>query len=118
MQFTSGGTEGPRLDTAAAELLHLGDNVYGSLPSVSSARQAAEAFHQAGWRVRRSSETEYEVEHTFAELNLSPLEPVTFAGFVDPGRIDALHAALSALGLPYEVEFEAPDRTYGRDEGT
>jgi hypothetical protein len=114
MQFTSGGTEGPRLDTAAAELLDLGNNVYGSFPSATSARQVAEAFYAAGWRVRTSSDTEYEVEHTFAELELLSLEPVTFAGFVDPARIDVLLAALTTLGLAFEVEFE--NDTLGRTQ--
>ncbi|MFJ8045953.1 hypothetical protein ACIRBX_36120 [Kitasatospora sp. NPDC096147] len=109
MDFTSGGTDGPRLDAAAEARLALGDNVWGSLPGTGDARTAAELFSRAGWRVRRSSRTEFQVENESAELELLPLEPVVFSGFVDPDRIADLLAALSGMGLAFSVEFEDPD---------
>ncbi|MFJ7906754.1 hypothetical protein [Kitasatospora sp. NPDC096204] len=120
MDFSSAGTDGPRPDAAAAARAaapavapaELADNVWGSLFSAVDAQRAAERFHCAGWRVRRSSWTEFEVESAFAELRLLPLEPVTFSGFVDPDRIDALLAALEAMGLSFGVEFTDAD---GRD---
>jgi hypothetical protein len=108
MDFTSGGTDGPRF--AADEYdLGLGNNVGGSLPSVASAERAAHAFHAAGWRVRKSSWTEFEVEHTFAELELFPATPVRFRGVVVPERIDDLLSALAALGFSYLVELDDED---------
>lgn len=40
---------------------------------------------------------------------LTPLDPVAFSGFVDPGRIAVLIAALSEMGLPFTIEFEFED---------
>ncbi|MFE7788697.1 hypothetical protein [Streptomyces sp. NPDC057460] len=106
MDFTSGGTDEPRLDAAAMAQLDLGNNVWGSLTGTVSAQSAAELFSRAGWRVRRSSRTEFQVENECAELELAPLEPVVFSGFVDPNRITDLLGALSGMGLPFSVEFE------------
>ncbi|MFE9782250.1 hypothetical protein ACFYPA_29400 [Streptomyces sp. NPDC005775] len=66
----------------------------------------AEMFYSAGWAVRRSSWTEFEVETSFAELELMPFNPVTFSGFVDPDRVAVLLAALKEMGLSFIVEFE------------
>ncbi|MFD5438283.1 hypothetical protein ACFWJ4_39760 [Kitasatospora sp. NPDC127067] len=109
MDFSSAGTDGPRLDAAALARIELADNVRGSLPSAADAGRAAARFRTAGWRVRRSGWTEFEVENAFAELELLPLEPVTFTGFVDPDRIDVLLAALAETGLSFEVEFTDAD---------
>ncbi|MER7848096.1 hypothetical protein ABTZ03_29605 [Kitasatospora sp. NPDC096077] len=109
MDFTSGGTAGPRLDTAALARLHLGTNIWGSLPGAAGAQHAAELFHRAGWRVRRSSWTEFEVENAYAELELTPLQPVLVTGFVDPDRLTDLLAALRATGLSYRLEYEDPE---------
>ncbi|MER7582263.1 hypothetical protein [Kitasatospora sp. NPDC097691] len=106
MDFTSGGTDGPRLDAAAMAQLDLGNNVWGSLTGTTSAQSAAELFFRAGWRVRRSSWTEFQVENESAELELMPLEPVVFSGFVDPDRITDLLASLNGMGVSFNVEFE------------
>lgn len=108
MKFTSGGTEGPRFDQNGYGL-DLGNNVCGFLLSAVSAPDAAHAFYAAGWRVRKSSWTEFEVEHTYAELELFSETPVRFRGVVVPGRIHELLSALSALGLSYTVELEDQD---------
>lgn len=50
----------------------------------------------------------------FGEGRLTPLDPVAFSGFVDPGRIAVLIAALSEMGLPFTIEFEFED-TRGRN---
>ncbi|MFD9126953.1 hypothetical protein [Kitasatospora sp. NPDC059571] len=106
MDFTSDGTDGPRLDAASVAQLGLGNNVWGSLPGTASAQRAAELFFRAGWRVRRSNRTEFQVENECAELELTPLEPVVFSGFVAPDRITDLLAALNGMGLSFSVEFE------------
>jgi hypothetical protein len=110
VHITSGGTHVPRLD-AAARAKRLGNNVYGSLPSAASALDVASLFCAAGWSLRKSGGTTYEAEYTFAELEFVPLEPVTFAGFVDPARIKMLLDTLTALGLSFEVELYCPDGT-------
>ncbi|MGW4804994.1 hypothetical protein [Kitasatospora sp. NPDC004272] len=109
MDFTSGGTDGPRLDAAALERIGLGDNVWGFLPGAADARSAAEAFYRAGWRVRRSASDEYRVECAYAELTLAPGAPVSFGGFVDPERMAEWTAALERTGPASDVEFaDAP----------
>ncbi|MFG3055449.1 hypothetical protein ACGFZP_31515 [Kitasatospora sp. NPDC048239] len=90
MDFTSGGTDGPRLDAAAVAQLDLGSNAWGSSTGAANAQSAAELFFRAGWRVRRSSWTEVQVENESAELELVPQEPVLSSGFVDPDRITDL----------------------------
>ncbi|WLQ37970.1 hypothetical protein P8A18_33000 [Streptomyces castrisilvae] len=86
-----------------------GNNICGSFTAAVGARLAADVFHSAGWRVRRSGRAEFEVESAYAELGLTPLVPVTFSGFVDPGRIAVLIAALSEMGLSFTIEFEFDD---------
>ncbi|MFB7617335.1 hypothetical protein [Kitasatospora sp. NPDC056181] len=108
MDFTSGGTVGPRFDQAGYDL-GLGNNVYGFLPSAAGAPDVARAFRGAGWRVRRSGWTEYEVEHTYAQLELRPDTPLRFGGAVVPGRIGDLLSAFSALGLAHVVELYDED---------
>jgi hypothetical protein len=111
MRFTSGGTDGPRFVPDGPRFVPDGDmsNVYGLLPSARSARDVAESFYGAGWRVRMSSETEFEVENTYAELDLYPQDPVLFSGIVVPERIETFLSALTALGLRYEVELYGTD---------
>ncbi|WP_405662869.1 hypothetical protein OG379_14810 [Streptomyces sp. NBC_01166] len=109
MNFTSGGTDGPRLNAAARAHAERGNNICGSLTATAGAQRAAEAFHAIGWAVRRSSWTEFKVETAFAELELMPLDPVVFSGFVDPARLAVLLAALKEMGLPFTVEFEDDD---------
>jgi hypothetical protein len=58
----------------------------------------------AGWRVRKSSWTEFEVENIYAELELRPTTPVHFSGIVVPERVDDLLAVFTTLGLEYSVE--------------
>ncbi|MFG2267332.1 hypothetical protein [Streptomyces sp. NPDC048720] len=110
MDFTSGGTDGPRLDVAAVAQLDLGNSVFGSVTGTASAQSAAELFFRAGWRVRRSSWIGFQVENECAELELTPLDPVVFSGFVDPDHITDLLAALNAMGLTFTVEFEDRER--------
>ncbi|MEV6105679.1 hypothetical protein AB0M28_13325 [Streptomyces sp. NPDC051940] len=113
MDFTSGGTPGPQLDEQAVAALEVevGNHVCGSLTSVTDAHLAAEVFYAGGWSVRRSGWDEFEVEHTFAQLEILPLSPVVFSGFVDSARIEDLLAALDSLGLPWTVEHENQDGT-------
>ncbi|GAA1614012.1 hypothetical protein [Actinoplanes couchii] len=113
--ITSGGTPGPRL---ADEWAGLDNNVYGSFTGSPPAKTIAASFAAAGWRVRASSWTDFEVEREWVCLELRQLpDTVIFSGVVDPSRLDDLGTALAAAGLRYSVEFwdgelsRAPDRT-------
>lgn len=107
MRFTSGGTDGPRFDVEAYGLD--GNNVYGALLSARSASAAAEAFYGAGWRVRKSTSTDFEVEHTYAELELAAGDSVRFSGSVLPWRINDLLYAFGAIRLEYQLELYDQD---------
>ncbi|MEW1688335.1 hypothetical protein ACIQOF_25260 [Streptomyces sp. NPDC091265] len=109
MDFTTSGTGGPGLDAAARAQAGRGNNIWGSLTATAGPPHAAEVFHSAGWAVRRSSWTEFEVESAFAELELMPADPVLFSGFVDPDRLTVLLVALKELGMPFTLEFEDND---------
>ena len=109
MDFTSGRAVGPRLDNDALAHGDLRNNVWGTLLTATGPRQAAELFRAAGWAVRRSSWTEFEAEHTFAQLEVLPTDPVTFSGFVDPDRVGVLLQALATMGTPYSIEYEDPE---------
>jgi hypothetical protein len=103
MGFTSGGTGGPRF-TRDERGEFDEDNVHGFLPSAGSAEGVAAALRGAGWRVRKCSWTEFEAEHTYAELTVMPGDPVIFSGIVVPERVDDLLAAFAGVGLRYVVE--------------
>jgi hypothetical protein len=73
----------------------------------------AEAFYAAGWRVRKSGWTEFEVGHTYAEIELRASMPVQFRGIIVPARIEDLLAVFAELGLAFNVELgDAKRRTW------
>lgn len=103
MDIPSGGTPGPRL---AAEWARLDSNVYGSLVDPPPARTIAESFAGAGWRVRASSWTDFEVEREWVRIELRQLpDGVILSGVVDPSRVDELGTVLAAAGLACSIEF-------------
>ena len=94
MEFTSAGSGGPSLDEAHWDLP---DNFYAHLIHPIPVAHAAEAFHQVGWNVRKTSWREYEVSSTWAELTLSP--PGLIAGMVAPGHRERMLELFTELGL-------------------
>jgi hypothetical protein len=114
MEITSGGTPGPRLaDGWAAR----DNNVYGLLRGGPPAGRLAELLVAAGWRARKSSWTEYEVEREWVRVELRPetAGEVGFAGVVDPSRVDELAAAFAGLGYGYSIELYDDDRQLVRE---
>ena len=110
MEITSGGTPGPRL---ADEWASLDNNVYGALPGTPPVSQLAEAFVSAGWRARKSSWSDFEVEREWVRLEVMQESPdnAIFSGVMDSTRVDDLGAAFSELGLHYSIELWNEDRT-------
>jgi len=110
MEITSGGTAGPRL---ADQWASLDNNVYGSLPGAPPVERLAQDFAAAGWRARKSSWTDFQVEREWVRIELlqeSPGEAI-FSGVVDPARAEELAAALAGFGLRYSLEVWDEDRT-------
>jgi hypothetical protein len=110
VEITSGGTPGPRL---ADEWASLDNNVYGSLPAAPPVESLAQAFVTAGWRARKSSWTEFEVEREWVCIELQQESPdhALFGGVVNPARLEELAATLRGLGLRYSIELWNEDRT-------
>lgn len=98
MEITSGGTDGPRL---GAELSRAANNVYGRVLDDRSLEELARAFVSAGWRARKSSHVEYEVEHTWARLELFRDADGTtvFSGVVASDRRALLAGTFGGPGL-------------------
>lgn len=107
VEITSGGTPGPRLD----EAFHgLDNNVHGRVFDISL-DDLALLFARTGWRVRRSSWTDYEVEREWVELELEldSTGCVLFAGVIDPARVGDLAAAFAEFGLECAIEPATPE---------
>ncbi len=89
-------------------------DVAGVFPGSRSAADLAAHFVRAGWSSRSSSWEGYEVETSWARLEIDALDDgvlVHGGTHLDPDRFDALVAVLSARRLPFSVEF------YGEDGG-
>jgi hypothetical protein len=110
MEITSGGTPGPRL---ADEWGSLDNNVHGALPATPPVSQLARVFVAAGWRARKSSWSDFEVEREWVCIELMQESPgnAIFSGVIDPTRVDELAAAFRQLGLHYSIELWNEDRT-------
>ena len=108
VDITSGGTSGPSLDEALAEL---DNNMHGSVVGDVMPEEIARMFLAAGWSARKSSWTEYEVRHRFAEIEFyRDQHGVTgFHGVVDPERLTALADQFTSLGLACSIELYGPD---------
>ena len=103
MEITSGSVSGPRL---AEPLWKLDNNVDGQVRGSRDPADIAQLLARAGWRVRRSSWTDYEVEHTWAQIRFFRASDGTtsFAGVVDPGQPALLSTTFAGLGLDCVVE--------------
>jgi hypothetical protein len=109
MEITSGGTAGPRLASVFAVR---DNNVYGSLSGDMRPEDLARTFLSGGWRVRKSSWMEFEVQHEWVRIELFQYENrLMFAGFVDPARVEELAHILQDFGLSYSIELWSEDRT-------
>ena len=104
MQFTSGGTGGPSLDPL---YLDVGPNFYAWLLRPAPLIRVAEAFHRAGWSVRKAAWDEYGVQHTWADLLITP--PGLISGTVAPGHHDRMVHVLIELGVDCAVDPQEPD---------
>ncbi|MEU5985075.1 hypothetical protein [Streptomyces sp. NPDC047434] len=94
---------GQKLDRQWADL---GNNVCGVLHNYRDASAVAARFVGAGWSSRSSSWYGYEVETSWGEVEIDPIDgPVILLnGVVDPTRLDELGRLLGSFGLPYELE--------------
>lgn len=116
MEITSGGTGGPALDLLWAEI---GNNVCGVLRGGADPEDVAHLFVGIDWRARQASWTAYEVENTWAQLEIDrDSEGVTLmSGVMDPERFEHLAGVLEELGLRYSLELMSEDNQLMRHLG-
>jgi hypothetical protein len=86
----------------------LDNNVHGNVHGSPKPADLAQLFAEAGWRVRRSSWTDYEVEHTWVSIEFVEDSggSVLFAGVIDPAKAAQLSRIFDDLGLASSVELE------------
>ncbi|MEU4218409.1 hypothetical protein [Actinoplanes sp. NPDC026623] len=81
------------------------NNVYGLVRTAANLESLAHAFTNLGWEARTSAWDEYEVECTWCQINIFDSGGMpTFAGVVDPARVDELAGTFSTLDIDYEIE--------------
>ncbi|MFM9704454.1 hypothetical protein [Streptomyces galilaeus] len=99
------------------EWVEVGSNVCGVLRGCRDASVVAQHFVRAGWSSRSSSWHGYEVETSWCQLEVEPIDgPDTLLnGVVDPQRFDELGGVLHCLGLSYSLELYEGDETLVRE---
>ncbi|MEM9276788.1 MAG: hypothetical protein AAGA80_28195 [Cyanobacteria bacterium P01_F01_bin.143] len=103
MEFTSGGTEGFRLDEERYNIPD-GNNMYGVVNDTISKKQIATKFHELGWSVRKSSWTDFEIECQWAELHIEGENEILFNGILDETKFEELGDLMVKLGFKYSIE--------------
>ncbi|MFG1811883.1 hypothetical protein [Streptomyces sp. NPDC049040] len=100
MEISDGGQ---RLDSQWTEV---NNNLCGALNDCRDAYAAANAFVRAGWSRRPSSWYGWEVETSWGQIELDPIEgrEVLLNGVIDPDRFDDLAGLLSRFGLRFALE--------------
>ncbi|MGX1673835.1 hypothetical protein [Streptomyces sp. NPDC055400] len=86
--------------------LDVNNNVCGVVQGCRDAAPVAAAFVRTGWSSRSSSWHGYEVEASWGQIELDPIEAreVLLNGVIDPQRLDDLAGLLSRFGLRFTLE--------------
>ncbi|MFF0436136.1 hypothetical protein ACFYU9_28495 [Streptomyces sp. NPDC004327] len=94
---------GPRLDASWADV---NNNVCGVLHGCRDASAVAARFVRAGWSSRSSSWDGYELETSWCQVEIDPVDgpDVLLSGVVDPARFEALGRLLAAFGFAHTLE--------------
>jgi hypothetical protein len=95
--------DGQRLETQWDDV---NNNVCGVVQDCRDAAPVAATFVRAGWSSRSSSWYGYEVEASWGQIELDPMETreVLLNGVIDPERLDDLAGLLSRFGLRFTLE--------------
>ncbi|MEV5613794.1 hypothetical protein [Streptomyces sp. NPDC052225] len=101
----------------APQWADLANNVSGVAQACQDASPVAAAFVRAGWSSRSSSWHGYEVETSWARLELDPTaeREVLLNGVIDPHRLDDLATLLSRFGLRFTLELCDDDNALLRE---
>ncbi|MGQ4382859.1 hypothetical protein [Streptomyces sp. SAS_270] len=106
--------DGQQLDP---EWVEVDNNVCGVLRGCQDASAVAQHFVRAGWSSRSSSWHGYEVETSWCQLEVDPIEgpDVLLSGVVNPQRFDELGGVLDRFGFRYSLELYEGDNTLVRE---
>ncbi|MGA4955967.1 hypothetical protein [Streptomyces lavendulocolor] len=99
------------------EWTEVGNNVCGTLHGCRDASSVAERFVGAGWGSRSSSWDGHEVETSWCQVELDPIDGsrVLLNGVVDPQRFEELAGLLHHFGLRYSLELDDADTDLARE---
>ncbi|GAA0189042.1 hypothetical protein GCM10009122_48630 [Fulvivirga kasyanovii] len=103
MEFTSGGTEGFKLNKKLYDIPEE-LNMYGTIEGINSKLELVSKFHQLGWSVRKSSWTDYEVENEWTELCIQGENEILLSGILDEQKFEELGDLLNSFGVKYNFE--------------
>ena len=91
-----------------------GSNFYSVLNTALSKAQVATLYSVLGWKIRKCTWVDYEIESDWAALVIEADSPILMHGNVtDPlARVDELVAPLRAANIAFTAECysESPDR--------
>ncbi|MET9438733.1 hypothetical protein [Streptomyces sp. NPDC006551] len=106
--------EGLKLDP---QWFEVGNNVCGVLHGCRDASAVAARFVGAGWRSRSSSWCGYELEKSWCQMEIDPIDgpAILLNGVIDPTRLDDLARLLGYFGLPYVRELSDENGTLLRE---
>ncbi|MEV6769205.1 hypothetical protein AB0N05_11320 [Nocardia sp. NPDC051030] len=93
-------------------LVALRNNVYGKVESAPRPATLGRNFAESGWKVRKSSITDYEIECGWAAIEFAcdgEVAVISFAGVVEPNRVPELIAVLSGMGAFSTIELYGSD---------
>ena len=86
-------------------------NFFSKIDTQLSCKQIAELYRAAGWRVRKCSWTDYEINNDWGELVVMSDSPVLLNGNVAdiPARAEEVLAPLRGAAIKFTAGFYGPD---------
>lgn len=93
------------------------NNLYGTILNVKSKKILADMFAARGWRVRKSTWTDFEVRTNWSELTIENEDHIPLInGVIDPTMFDDLRQLLNSFGVGYSIELYDNERTLIKKE--
>jgi len=93
------------------------NNLYGTISNVESKKALADMFGACGWRVRKSTWTDFEVGTDWSEITIESEEHNPLInGVIDPAMFDDFRHLLNSFGVRYSLELYNDEKTLIKEE--